>query len=1115
MIGLTAVLLLNSLTETEIKNVPPRKLWAFRSVIDKRARIATVALAKDFWISYDATHCSVYKFWKGDVKFNGAVYTTEHGPQPTSDGGSIFENDTEKPVWAYQKGTQVKLFTPKFRGYFFDKTDSAKVTFQYELDIEGQKATLFETPQLMWEANRPVGLNRKFEIGTKTKTGVSPLSLKDVKIGLLQSASAFGVSKEEGIGTSSVKFGEKQVRLFDGNVASIRTWLVPALSQERTVSDLKEVNGERESDEVLALVDSEVPQGGGNQKKDDLREAGLAFRGYQLEMALERIPKLVPNQSPNVNKKVDSVFFLSADDFEMTGRFFVNLTGWIKAPKGGLYQFRLSSDDGSRLIVNGETIINHDGIHAAEPKTGSLELPVGSHPIQIEYFNSDKEAVLQLEWKKPNDAQWEIVPDEAFETLADEVHVVAPGFKKVLDSLWAQRAGDVTPEVGVHPSFTLSTPRPDGFTPRVGGIDFLPNGDLVLCTWDPEGAVFQISGVQTGDPSKVKVKEIAKGLAEPLGIKYWNGHIYVLQKQELTKLVDNNGDGLIDEYYALANNFGVTENFHEFSFGLVIKDGFFYGTLAIAIDPGGRSTQKQEWARGRVLKINAKTGDFEYVASGLRTPNGISLSGKGEIFLTDNQGDWTPSCKLIEFTPGAFYGNRSVEPEKMKDAPEVWPTCWFPQGEIGNSTSQPAPFEYGPYKGQMIVGDVTHGGLKRVFMEKVEGRYQGTAFRMTQGLEAGINRVIIGPDKAIYVGGIGSTGNWGQEGKERFGLQRLAYNGKSTFEMLSVKPAKNGAEIEFTEPISADLIPLSLDEYVIQQWTYKPTVAYGGPKIDEEKLKVKGITMSSDRKRMFLEFDGIKKNRVVYFRMPASLRSANGTLLWATEAWSTVNAIPNRVGKLGFVATKPTAGGLSATEAAEGFKSIFDGTGFEQLRGYKRQDLPKGWAINDGALTFVPGLGGGDLVTKEQYKDFELRLEWKIAPGGNSGVMYRVKETRGAPYETGIEMQVLDDAKHGDGKNPLTSAGSAYGLIAPSKKTVHNAGEWNQARIVAKGSKIEHWLNGVKVVEYDRTSEEFRQRLAKSKFKDWPEFAKYDEGHIAFQDHGDLVAYRNIRVKRL
>ena len=1113
MIGVTLAFLLTP-AQVEAYNSPVRELWAFRSVIDKRARIATFALAKDFWLSYDATYCNVYKFWKGDVKFNGAVYTTEHGPQPTSQGGSIFENSTEESQWVYQKGGVTKGFTPRFRGYFFDSVDAKKVVLQYDFELEGQKGTIFETPTMLWEKGKPVGLQRQFLIGTRAKSVITPIALNGVQIGLKPYASASGVASQKYMGMSPEMPDAKSPFFIKGSLATVQTLINPVMSEPAGQVQLVST-----ANEILATArisdggkSYEANQGGGNQTKGDLREPGLAFRGYQLEFAPERMPTLVPNQSPNVNRKIDSVFFLSTDDFEMKGRFLVNLTGWLKVTKGGLYQFRLTSDDGSRLYLRGEKVVDNDGVHNAEKKVGSVELDPGSHPLRIDYFNNAEEGVLQLEWKTPDATEWEIVPDEAFETIADEVHVVAPGFKKVMDSLWPQRPGDGRPEVSVHPSLSLSTPRPEGFTPRVGGIDFLPNGDLVLCTWDPEGAVFQLSGVQTGDPSKVKVKKIAQGLAEPLGIKYVNGNIYVLQKQELTKLVDNNGDGVIDEFYALANNWGVTENFHEFAFGLVYKDGYFYGNLAIAIDPGGRSTGVQEKARGRVVKINGKTGDFEYVASGLRTPNGIALNTKGEIFLTDNQGDWNPSCKLFQLIPGAFYGNRSVEPGIK--ATDTLPVCWFPQGEIGNSTSQPATFEYGPYKGQMIVGDVTHGGLKRVFMEKVNGLYQGTAFRLTQGLEAGINRVVIGPDKAIYVGGIGSTGNWGQEGKERFGLQRLAYNGKSTFEMLSVKPAKNGAEIEFTQPLNAQLFPLSLDEYFVQQWKYVPTIDYGGPKVDEQRLAVKGISMSSDRKKMFLQFDGVKPGYVVYFRLPSSVRSATNELLWSTEAWSTVNSIPNRIGGLQPVPTKSFVAGISEAEKMEGFVSLFDGKSTDSFRGYRRQDMPKGWVINEGTLTYIPGVGGGDIITKDQFKDFELRLDWKIQTGGNSGIMYHVKETRGASYETGVEMQILDDAKHPDGKLTTRRAGSLYDIYELSKPTAYGANEWNSIRIVARGTKVEHWMNGVKVVEYDRTSADYKARFAKSKFKDWPEFAKYDEGHIAFQDHGDLVAFRNIRIRK-
>ena len=775
----------------------------------------------------------------------------------------------------------------------------------------------------------------------------------------------------------------------------------------------------------------------------------------------------------------------------------------------------MGSDDGSRLFVDDEKIVDNDGVHTAIAVEGGKELGPGVHPIKVEYFNTTPEEYLQLEWKKPGDKTWEVVPDDAFETIADEVRVVSPGFKQVIDLLFPQRPGDGRPEVDVHPSFDLTTPRPKDFNPRVGGIDFYPDGRMVMCTWDPDGAVYEISGVMTGDPAKVKIKRIAAGLAEPLGIKIVGKDIFVAQKQEITRLRDLDGDGIIDEYYTLCNKFGVTDNFHEFTFGLEYDKGFLYATLAIGIDPGGRSTAKQNMDRGRAMKINAITGDFDFVVSGLRTPNGVAKGLEGKIFLTDNQGDWLPSCKLIELTPGAFYGNRSVDPEGMKNVKDVLPAIWFPQGEIGNSTTEPALFDYGPYKGQMIVGDVTHGGLKRCFLEKVNGRYQGTAFRMTQGLEAGINRVRIGPDKAIYVGGIGSTGNWGQEGKERYGLQRLAYNGKTTFEVVAVRPAKNGAELEFTEPLKDNGLPYYLSDYFVSNWTYVPENTYGGPKVDEKELPVKSITISKDRKKMFLEFDGQKTNRVLYIKLPAELQSSTNELLWATESWSTVNAIPNRTGKISPVNEIASKSVLSAEEKAQGFQFLFDGTNTNAFRGYKRQNLPRGWVLSDGILAYVPGVEGGDIITKEEFGDFDLRLEWKIATGGNSGVMYHVQETKDATFETGIEMQVLDDAKHPDGKNPLTSAGSAYGLYAPTQKVVLPANNWNSIRIVSKGNHVEHWMNGVKIVEYEKGSQDFKDRLSKSKFKDWSDFAKFTTGHLAFQDHGDTVAFRNIRIRKL
>lgn len=202
---------------------------------------------------------------------------------------------------------------------------------------------------------------------------------------------------------------------------------------------------------------------------------------------------------------------------------------------------------------------------------------------------------------------------------------------------------------------------------------------------------------------------------------------------------------------------------------------------------------------------------------------------------------------------------------------------------------------------------------------------------------------------------------------------------------------------------------------------------------------------------------------------------------------------------------------------AEGWVTVFDGKSTDNLRGYKQAGFPaKGWKVEKGTLRCLSKGGGGDLVTKEKYTSFELRFEWRVSEGANSGVMYRVSEDGSAPYETGPEYQVTDDLKHPDGKNPKTSAAALYALIAcNAEKAVKPVGDWNKGRIVVKGNHVEHWLNKKKVVEYELNSPEITTLIAGSKFKGWAGFAKQPSGHICFQDHGDDVWYRKIRVRKL
>jgi hypothetical protein len=204
---------------------------------------------------------------------------------------------------------------------------------------------------------------------------------------------------------------------------------------------------------------------------------------------------------------------------------------------------------------------------------------------------------------------------------------------------------------------------------------------------------------------------------------------------------------------------------------------------------------------------------------------------------------------------------------------------------------------------------------------------------------------------------------------------------------------------------------------------------------------------------------------------------------------------------------------LSAQERQEGWRLLFDGETTNGWRGYNRPDMPAGWQAVEGSLVRVAS--GGDIITTEQFANFELVLDWKVGPAGNSGVFYRAVETSDPIYFSAPEMQVLDDDGHRDGLTQLTAAGSNYALHPAPAGVVRPAGEWNSARIVVNGNHVEHWLNGRKIIEYELGSEDWQRRVAASKFNEWPNYGKAARGHIGLQDHGDRVEFRNIRIRVL
>lgn len=641
---------------------------------------------------------------------------------------------------------------------------------------------------------------------------------------------------------------------------------------------------------------------------DDLppQEPGVTLRTYDLARDLSALCTLRSGQTPNVDRLTPTIDYATDADFGMSDRFIAHALANLSVPADGTYEFRLVSDDGSRLLIDDALVVDHDGLHGAEPADGSVALTAGYHDLRVEYFENTGDNVLRLEWRPPGATAYEVVPSTALSTEAGIVRVTAPGTKYCEGQ--DDTAGDGMRLDAVHPGYTLTDLRPEGFEPMVAALDWTGDDRLAVVTsgsvspggWveDPEpGEIFLLDHV-TGETSRdqVTVEKVATDLFNPMGVAVFDDAIYVSERDALTELTDPDGDGFYDTHRTVAEwPFGGT--FHEFAFGLLHDEEYFYVNLSVAIDNGGATTDPQPAEnRGTAIRVDRETGEVEYVAGGLRTPNGMVSGPDGELFVMDNQGAWLPSSKLVHVREGAFFNHYTDPAGPFDDQPVSAPALWVPQNEIGNSPSSPVRIDEGPYAGQLVFGDVTYGGLQRGVLEKVDGEYQGAVFRYSAGLEAGVNRTVVGPDGALYVGGIGEGGNWSEPGKLRYGLQKLTPNGEDVFDMTAVRATRAGFEVEYTQPLSEETVATIAEDpnaaFRMDHWRYVPTPAYGGPKVDERPLFVSGARVSRDRTTVRLTVDGLEPGRVVHLRSPRPFSDAEGRQLWNTEAWYTLNAIP-------------------------------------------------------------------------------------------------------------------------------------------------------------------------------------------------------------------------------
>jgi len=473
-------------------------------------------------------------------------------------------------------------------------------------------------------------------------------------------------------------------------------------------------------------------------------------------------------------------------------------------------------------------------------------------------------------------------------------------------SVYAQR---VLTEDDYYKVTTL--PIPEGVVLEVGGLAVMPDGQLAVAT--RRGEVWLVENPAMAGEGRPYFRRFAHGLHEALGLAYHDGALYAAQRSELTRLVDRNGDGRADRYETVYT-WPLNGNYHEYSYGPLFRDD---GTMLVALNLAwvGYGASLSPW-RGWTLAI-APDGAMTPIASGMRSPAGFGFNTDGALFYAENQGDWIGSGYITHVETGDFVGNPaglrwtnlSGSPLKLKpeDIPDTGqplfevakaipalkpPAVWFPHAILGISTSDilvdTTGGTFGPFSGQMLVGDQGHSKIARVFLEKIDGVYQGAAFPFREGFSSGVLRMVWGTDGALFVGM--TNRGWASTGKAPYGLQRLMWTGRTPFEVKTIRAQVDGFALEFTKPVDwkAAEDPMSYD---VTGFIYKYHSTYGSPPINQQQHRVRGVVVSDDRMKVQLVIEGLREGYIHEVNMPG-VRSIDGSPLLHDVAYYTLNRIP-------------------------------------------------------------------------------------------------------------------------------------------------------------------------------------------------------------------------------
>jgi glucose/arabinose dehydrogenase len=422
--------------------------------------------------------------------------------------------------------------------------------------------------------------------------------------------------------------------------------------------------------------------------------------------------------------------------------------------------------------------------------------------------------------------------------------------------------------------------------------------------------VWVLDGV-SGEASKIQYTQFASGLDEPLGLMRRGDALLVTQRSEVTELRDTNGNGLADSYLTLGKGWNVSGAYHGYAYGPAAdRDGRLWATLNL--DMGEKTDNAKPW-RGWGVRLRGD-GTVEPMCAGMRSPCGLGANLEGDLFFTDQQGNWIPTNNLHHLRPGAYYGNPDgLSPESLAGSPLkplaakvdglpypdamaklpqlVPPAVWFPYGKIGRSrtgfAADATGGKFGPYAGQLFVGEFTESAVDRVFLEKVGGEYQGACFPFLSGFPSAVMTTAFGDDGSMFVGM--SNRGWSSLGHAAYGLCRVRPTGKVPFELLEMCARPDGFELVFTAPFDPATAtdPAS---YRMESYTYPLHERYGGDEIDRAAVAVSRVEAIDDR-RVRLVCDGLRE-LFVHELHYAGVRSAGGREAWHDRAYYTLNRLP-------------------------------------------------------------------------------------------------------------------------------------------------------------------------------------------------------------------------------